>query len=215
VALEEAAELTWVDKAQGVGAIVGGVGAILIPVAAAVIAYVLGKRQSRSHELVAARLDYYRRLAPLLNDLMCYLTFIGGWKKMSPPEVIDLKRQLDKEFHCAAPLFSEEVLVAYDAFMERCFRHFGLWRLDAKLLTSAFHRKPERSDWESDWQRFFAYPDDRPIPATELEAVRSSYDALLAALVRDVDITRARSKYTTDLVSLNAHAPQREEIGAS
>ena len=47
-----AAELTWVDRAQGVGA-------VLIPVVVAFIAYLLSRRQSRSHELVAARLDYY------------------------------------------------------------------------------------------------------------------------------------------------------------
>lgn len=208
----EAVELTWVQKAQGFGAIASGAGAILIPVAVAVTAYVLNKRQSRSHELVAARLDYYRKLVPGFNDLMCYMTFIGGWKRMNPLEVLDLKRTLDRDYHCAAPLFSEDVLDAHSQFMDCCFKTFNRWGRDAQLRTSPYRRRMIQADWDPEWDEHFAYSDDRAIPGSELETIRASYDRLVAAMVRDIDITRARPRYTTDQVSLNAHAPRRDGI---
>ena len=192
----------------------GGIGALLIPVAVAVLAYLLSKRQRQSGELLSARLGYYQTLSPLLNDLVCYMTFIGGWQSMSPLDVIKLKRTLDKQFHCAAPLFSTDVSDTYSVFTDRCFKTFNLWGQDAKILSSAYRRRGGLP-WESSWDGYFAYPDDRAIPKEELEGTRRAYDGLVAALVRDIDITRARSEYTTSAVSLNAHAPQRNDIAAS
>jgi hypothetical protein len=205
-------ELTWVQKAQGIGAIAGAISAVLIPLAVAVVAYLLSRRQSRSHELVAARVGYYQTLTPMFNDLVCYMTFIGAWKSFSPPAVIELKRDMDKQFYCAAPLFSVSVSDAYGAFTDLCFKTFNMWGQDALLLTSAYRRRDSHA-WPAEWDDYFAYSDDQVITATELESLRKAYDTLVAALVNDLDLTRARRKYTTDAVSLNAHAPQRNDIG--
>lgn len=198
-------KLTWVDYAQGVGA-------LLTPLVAAGLVYVLSRRQSRSHELLSARLEYYRELVPDLNTLMCYMTFIGDWKGMSPGDAIALKRRLDKTFHCAAPLFSSDVLTTYSHFTDKCFGTFNNWGQDALLLTSAYRRRSAFSNWDKAWDAMFAYTDVQPIPAQELGDLRTAYDRLVAALVRDIDITRARSAYTTSAVSLNAHAPHRDDI---
>ena len=53
---------------------------------------------------------------------MCFMTFIGSWRDLPPPRVVHLKRELDREFHCAHPLFSDPVKPAYDAFMDLCFK---------------------------------------------------------------------------------------------
>lgn len=58
----------------------------------------------------------------------------------------------------------------------------------------------------------FTKTEASPIPAAELTKIRQAHDALVAALVRDLDLTRARGQYTTDLVSLNAHAPRQRDI---
>jgi hypothetical protein len=98
----------WTDVTQAVGA-------VLIPVALAGVAFLVTRSQSRSDELLRLRVDYYRALAPDLNRLMCYMTFIGTWRDDSPADVIGLKRRLDRTFFCAAPLFSPGVLDAYIA----------------------------------------------------------------------------------------------------
>ena len=204
-AANEMSELTWVDYAQGVGA-------LLTPLVAAWIVYVLSRRQTRSHELLSARLDYYRQLIPDLNVLMCYMTFIGDWKASTPPEMVALKRRLDRNVFCAAPLFSPDVIAAYDNFMKRSFRTFNQWGQDATLLTSAYRRRPCLPAWDPAWDHFYAYADSQSISAKELSDHRATYDTLVGALVRDLVITRARATYTTTSVSLNAHAPRRDDI---
>jgi len=196
---------SWLEYAQGIGSVV-------TPLTIAGLGYVLARRQSRNDVLLAARLEEYRRLVPNLNALMCYMTFIGDWKALTPPEVVQLKRRLDSDFFAAAPLFSTEVQGAYGTFMDRCFQTFNTWGSDARLLTSAYRRRSACTSWQEGWDALFAYDDDRTIPASELAALRTSYDAVVAALVRDLDLTRARTKYTSDLVSLNAHAPRAVEI---
>ena len=44
---------------------------------------------------------------------MCYLTFVGRWKQLTPPDVIALKRDLDRFFYPVAPLFSTPTAAAY------------------------------------------------------------------------------------------------------
>jgi hypothetical protein len=182
------------------------------------LGFTLTRRQSRSQELLEARLDYYTSLLPRLNDLMCYMTFIGGWRDVRPPDVIRLKRELDRDFNCAWPLFSKGVKPAYDQFMNLCFKTFNEWGSDPRFLSSAYRRReawclPE--GWDRSWDAMFAYSDTRVIPGSELMALRSAYDALVRAMVKDLNLERSRSQYTSAQVSLNAHATPREDIAGS
>src|SRR5262245_64621297 len=97
--------------------------------------------QWRNQELIKARLEYYKVLVPKWNDLMCYFTFIGSCKDLAPPQVIEFKRTLDREFYCAAPLFSDGVLTAYNEFMGACFETFGSWGSNARLRTGFGRRR--------------------------------------------------------------------------
>lgn len=177
----------------------------------------LSRRQDRNGELLKARIEYYRLLAPDLNTLMCYITFIGRWRDLSPIEVIELKRRLDQNFYSAAPLFSDPVRDSYTAFEASCFSTFGEWGEDAKICSGAYRRRQawRRKDvaWLSDWDSMFTKNDEDPIKSQELAHIRTAHDKLIAALVQDLDLTRARSEYTTSLVSLNAHAPRQRDIG--
>lgn len=191
---------------------VQAVAAVLTPIAVAWLVYLLSHRRSRNDELIRARLDYYRDLVPDLNDLMCYFTFIGCWHDMEPPAVVALKRRLDKKFFCAAPLFSPAVSDRYATFLGACFQTFNQWGRDARMCTSPYRRRQAHASWDSSWDEMFVYSDSREISGDELMNVRKACDALLVSLVTDIDINDARDAYTTDLVSLNAHAPRRQPI---
>jgi hypothetical protein len=201
-------------------AVLQAIGTVSIPIVVAIIAYVLTRNQTRSEELLRGRLDYYKALAPDLNQLMCYITFIGGWRDRSPVEIVDLKRRLDERFYCAAPLFSEQVLSCYEKLMGLTFETFGPWGVDARIKSNAFRRREcwqgtEEKAWQPEWDRYFTLPDSTSISSDELLRYRHSYDELIASLVRDLDLTRSRAQYTTDLVTLNAHAPQPTGIAGS
>ncbi|SFB41592.1 hypothetical protein SAMN04515620_1756 [Collimonas sp. OK607] len=96
---------------------------VLTPIALAVFGiYVhhITKRfehvQWRSQKLVEKRLSVYEDLAPLFNDLLCYFTYVGCWRDLNPPDVVTLKRTIDKKIHIAAPLFSPQFFASSMAF---------------------------------------------------------------------------------------------------
>ena len=202
---------TWTD-------VVTALASALTPLAVVVLGVVLARRQSRNQDLIKVRLEYYRSLVPLLNRLMCYMTFIGTWRDESPLEIIALKRQLDSMFFTAAPLFGPLISTRYRTIMNMSFTTFGDWGRDAQIKTSAYRR---RQAWQRDeawlpaWDRMFTIADDEAISKEFLTSYRKSYDDLIASLVDDINLSRSRIEYTTTRVSLNAHAPGREDISGS
>ena len=202
------ADPSWTD-------VVAAIGSVATPVAVAMFGIALARRQSRNSELLKARIEYYKALAPDLNTLMCYMTFIGTWRGHSPLEIVELKRRLDREFYCAAPLFSDPVRDAYVELESTCFDTFNDWGQDAVIKSGAYRRRQAWTRdpaWDPLWNNMFSKSDDAAIPGQELATIRRAHDRLVAALVRDLDLTRARSEYTTNLVSMNAHAPRQEGI---
>jgi hypothetical protein len=162
--------------------------------------------QWRNQELIRARLEYYRVLVPKLNDLMCYFTFIGSWKEMSPQSAIELKRTLDREFYCAAPLFGETVARAYGDFMAECFETFGTWGRDARLRTG-FGRRREAAgaSWEPAWEAMFSNDGATPITQAELTQIRDGYNALIATFAMDIELNVARDRYVSADITPSAH----------
>jgi hypothetical protein len=199
------AEVTWT-------AALSAIGAVTTPFAVAGIGFLLSRqlkrieaRQWRNQELIAARLGYYREIAEPLNDLMCYFTFIGSWKEWSPPEIIEIKRSLDKTFHTLVPFFSVEVANAYESFMGRCFKTFGRRGADARFNTSYRRRQSVGNQpWQAEWNALFMYSTADPMPDEEIVGFRDSYNDLLARLVGDIELTDARTNYATAQVVLNA-----------
>ncbi|MGY2873824.1 hypothetical protein ACVW00_001014 [Marmoricola sp. URHA0025 HA25] len=203
-----AAPVTWADAMSAIGS-------VTTPLVVVVLGLIYARRHSRSEELLRARIEYYKALAPDLNVLMCYMTFIGSWRDHSPVEIVALKRRLDQTFYCAAPLFSDPVRDAYVDFERFCFSTFNHWGEDALIRSGAYRRRQawqREPGWALSWDAMFSKPDSDAIPASDLSGIRKAHDALIAALVRDLDLTRARSGYTTSLVSLNAHAPKQHDI---
>jgi hypothetical protein len=198
--------------------VLAAMGAIATPLVVLALGYLLTRRQSRSEGLLNARFEYYERLAPQLNTLMCYMTFIGDWSRHSPLAMIELKRRLDQQFYCALPLFSVPVGDAYRTFMNSCFQTFNAWGKEPLILSSAYRRRQvwrTTGEWSPAWDEMFAKKDTEAILADDLRDIRNKHDVLIAAIVRDLDLTRARSQYTSGSVVLTAHAPDQEDIVGS
>lgn len=139
------------------------VAGLLTPAALAILGVYLhqvSKRfehlQWRSQKLIEKRLSVYDSLAPKLNDLYCYFTYVGGWRDMPPPSVVALKRTVDKQIHLAAPLFSQDFLKALTTFQETCFETFTGWGRDACLRTDFEQRKAHFPEgWQPEWDALF------------------------------------------------------------
>jgi hypothetical protein len=192
--------------------LVQAVAAVSVPIVVAVVGYRLNQRlklyeasQWRNQELIKARLQYFGQLAPMLNDLMCYLTFIGRWKELTPPDVVALKRDADRLFLSVAPLFSQRAVEAYREFLRRCFHMQGQWGADARIRSGFGMRRAAAGDrWQTDWEAMFTHQEGDEIKESEMAEVLAAYDKVLAALVEDIELLAPRQRYAPTGVSVNA-----------
>src|ERR1039458_7812476 len=69
--------------------------------------------QWANQTVVTRRLDIFAQLAPGLNQLLCFATFVGGWKEIQPRQAIALKRKLDETMYANKVLFSGQLFGAY------------------------------------------------------------------------------------------------------
>ena len=139
--------------------------------------------QWRSQKLIEKRLSIYDDLSPLFNDVLCYFTYIGCWRDLNPPDVVNLKRSIDKKIHLAAPLFGQKFFDACMAFQALCFETYTGWGRDA-LLRTAFIRRSEcrPDDWNSEWEACFAKS------AADPNSVRDAYRKVMEAFSEDIGV---------------------------
>ena len=120
-------------------------------------------RQWANQKIVERRLAIYEDVAPMLNDLLCYFTYVGAWREMDPPALIKLKRDLDKRLHLAAPLFPACWADSARAFTHACFETMGRdWGGSAQLKTAFANRQSvHHSPWLPEWNALFAMRADK------------------------------------------------------
>ncbi len=192
--------------------VISTLAAVSVPIVVAVVGYRLNQRlklweasQWRNQELIKARLQYFGRLAPMLNDLMCYFTFIGRWKEITPPQIVAVKRDADRLFFSVAPLFSQHAVEAYQQFMGQCFRMHDRWGSDARIRSGFVRRREAAGEaWRAEWQDLFTLREGEEIRESDMAEVLAAYDRVLAALVSDVELLAPRQRYAPTGVSVDA-----------
>ena len=142
-------------------------------------------RQWTNQQVVQKRLEVFDTFAPMLNDLLCFMTYIGAWKELEPPEAVRLKRKLDRIAYVNAPLFPPEFLRYYNGFMETCYSTFAGWGKDAQLKTKTEKRIEARGDrWREEWQDCFAPPDQ----ASDPKDVQKAYTEFMSYFAESLGI---------------------------
>ena len=67
------------------------------------------ERRWLNQKVIEKRLALFEQVAPKLNDLYCYFTYVGHWKELDPPAIVARKRDLDKVMHVYEPLFPRQL----------------------------------------------------------------------------------------------------------
>lgn len=142
--------------------------------------------QRANQTVVTRRLDIYDKLAPGLNQLLCFATFVGGWKETDPRKAIEIKRGLDETMYANKVLFSDDLFNAYHHFMSVLFDMFGTTGADAKV------RAPIESKWGS--RRDLGWWDDTmpgrfTAEAAGVDDIQAAYDALGEQFRADLYVT--------------------------
>jgi hypothetical protein len=171
---------------------------VLTPLLLVVLGVVVSRAARRveqaqwaSRRLIERRIELYDQLAPLLNDLFCFFTFVGSFKAIDPPRVVDLKRELDKIFYVNRYLFGESFCKAYEDFMSLCFMTYYGAGQDAKLR-AAFDRQREMrgnpAEWKADWAGLFTGES-----RSSEELIKEGYELLMTSFARELGISAIRA----------------------
>jgi len=142
--------------------------------------------QWANQTVVTRRLEIFDELAPGLNRLLCFATFVGTWKDIDPRKAIAIKRDLDQTMYANKVLFSDELFAAYHQFMSVLFDMFGTTGADAKVRAPIESRWGTRRDlqwWNDVMSRLFT--DE----AASLDDIQAAYDALGEQFRADLYVT--------------------------
>jgi hypothetical protein len=142
--------------------------------------------QWANQTVVTHRLNVFDELAPGLNQLLCFATFVGSWKEIDPRKAIAIKRDLDQTMYANKVLFSDELFAAYHRFMTVLFAMFSTTGADAKV------RAPIESEWGS--RRDLRWWDDAMSDlftddAVSLKEIQDAYDELSQQFRADLYVT--------------------------
>jgi hypothetical protein len=141
--------------------------------------------QWKNQKVIEKRLGVYAELAPLLNLLLCFYTYVGDWKELTPPAVVQTKRDLDRTFHVNQYVLSSQVAARYHEFIALCFdmnRAHGATLYESRLLTSAKPRQ-QLPGWNAGWNGLFA--EDGVTPES---AIEQSYRRLMDQFARELGL---------------------------
>jgi hypothetical protein len=144
--------------------------------------------QWANQTVVTRRLDIFAQLAPGLNQLLCFATFVGGWKEIQPRQAIAVKRQLDETMYANRVLFSEQLFGAYHRFMTSLFAMWATTGADALLRAPIDSRWGDRRNlpWWEDWMTSLFSAES---PAS-IEDIQAAHDELAQRLRAELYVTR-------------------------
>lgn len=144
--------------------------------------------QWANQTVVTRRLDIFAQLAPGLNQLLCFATFVGGWKEIQPCQAIAIKRQLDETMYASKVLFSDQLFTAYHQFMATLFALFATTDADAQL------RAPIKSVWGN--RRNMPWWDEQTMASlfsatstAGIDDIQAAYDQLAQRFRADLYVT--------------------------
>ncbi len=185
---------------------------LFVPIAVVFLGVVVARTTKRiesaqwmNQKLVEKRISFVDAVVPGLNDLYCYYRWVGNWKELSPLDVLQRKRHLDRLFHINRPFLAPACMQSYDAFSKALFRTYSAPGKDALLRTAVSSRDGDRSaaytgTWDGNWNGMFAGPSDH----TRRSDIGTRYDDLIRHLAAEVGVETKdspRSQSTTGTAS--------------
>jgi hypothetical protein len=166
----------------------------LTPLTVAGLGYFVARASRRLEQLrwanqtvVTRRLEIFGEVAPALNQLLCFATFVGRWKEIQPGHAIGLKRQLDETMYSNRVLFSDSLFAAYQDFMASLFAMYATTEADAHLrapIDSRWGTRRNMTWWDDSMTSLFSATK----PAS-LDEIQVAYEQLARRFRADLYVT--------------------------
>ncbi len=168
---------------------------VLTPLSVAVLGWFISRHLKRidliqwtNQKLIEKRLVIYDLVAPQLNMLLCFFTWVGYWKTISPEDVIKAKRDLDKTMNIYRHLFDDQVYAIYQEFIQILFDTYTSPGHDAKILSTIKSSDGDRTvhctyQWKDEWSSLFV-----PDKAEFKDIIKAKYLELMSALTSSLGV---------------------------
>ena len=155
----------------------------------------LERVQWANQTVITRRLEIFGQVAPKLNQLLCFATFVGGWKEIDPLKAISLKREIDETMYASRVLFSDQLFAAYQDFMAALFAMYATTDADAHL------RAPIATRW-GDRRKMTWLKDPRATPfradqAGDVDEIQAAYGKLGEAFRGDLYVIHDQTLLTS------------------
>ncbi|MBI5741585.1 MAG: hypothetical protein HZA16_12835 [Nitrospirae bacterium] len=169
---------------------------ILTPVSVVALSWLISRRlkkfehiQWSNQKLIEKKLSLYDEISPLLNKLFCFYTWVGYWKEISPKDVIESKRSLDKTVNIYRHLLGEEFFNEYQSFISMLFVTYTGPGHDAGIRSLIKGPDGDRSmncnyNWEKGWEAVFT-DSSEVLPK---QKVRAQYFVMMDAFKNSIGI---------------------------
>ncbi len=160
---------------------------MITPISVLVFGWLINRRlkkldhiQWSNQKLIEKRLALYDEISPLLNSLLVFYTWVGYWKDVSPGNVIDTKRQLDKKVNIYRHILGNEFYRQYQAFMHLLFKTYSGTGQDAKIKSDVSSSDGDRTkdatyDWDDNWNKNFVVSSE----STSSNDIQEQYHKLM------------------------------------
>lgn len=180
------------------------IASIATPLTVAIVGYLLSQRlksideaQWQNRRIIEKRLDLFDQISPGLNEILCFLCWIGYWKDISPRQLVETKRRLDKTVNIYRHLLSEDFYTRYNEFIHLAFKTYTGRGKDALIRSEIANNWGDRRTqgnygWEGGFDDLFV--SDLTVPRHE---IRQAYERTLQALRACIGLKERRSGQTS------------------
>lgn len=141
--------------------------AVLTPLSVVLFGWLISRHLKRlelaqwsNQKLIEKRLIIYDEISPILNKLYCFYVWVGYWQDISPDEVMQAKRDLDRIVNVYRHLFDDDVYVAYQQYINALFKTFNGAGEHANIRSNIRGIDGDRTvhrsyDWNPVWDNRF------------------------------------------------------------
>lgn len=140
-----------------------------------------GALLKREEQVLAEKQKIYAELGRKLNIIFVYIADVGDFKSYTPPRVVELKREADRQFFMYRPYWSDTTEKNYIDYMNAAFTTYTGVGLPAKINATPSEKiaayTVDKLQWDAAWDVYFAEKKDPEIS--------TKYYALVSSLLAD------------------------------
>jgi hypothetical protein len=127
-------------------------------------------------QIIKAKQEIYAEIGKHLNVIFVYIADVGDFRKYTPLDIINRKREVDRLFNIYLPFWSYSTRKKYNNFMHAAFLMGNKKGKDA-LIKANMHEKMLSPNWNKNWEVYFKKGRDKKY--------YDSYYELIASLLAD------------------------------